>query len=69
MYLKQYFSQNILAQTLNSQKYENNPGVLTYVGKSGLPFRSYDVFKKASIDERTDLYRKILEYEFKEFMA
>ncbi len=66
--VKQYFSQNILAQTLNSQKYENNPGFLAYVGKSGLPFRSYDVFKKVAIDERTDLYRKILEYEFKEFM-
>lgn len=67
--VRQYFSQNILAQTLNAQKYENNPGFLAYVSKSGLPFRSYDVFKKASIDERTDLYRKILEYEFKEFMA
>lgn len=47
----------------------NNPGFLAYVSKSELPFKSYDVFKKASIDERTDLYRKILEYEFKEFMA
>ncbi|WP_029232964.1 DUF262 domain-containing protein [Butyrivibrio sp. VCB2006] len=65
--VKQYFSQNILAQTLNPQKYENNPGFLSYVNNSGLPFKSYEVFKKASIDERTDLYRKILEYEFKEF--
>jgi uncharacterized protein with ParB-like and HNH nuclease domain len=67
--VKQYFSQNILAQTLNPQKYENNPGFLSYMNSSGLPFKPYDVFKKSSIDERTDLYRGILETEFHEFLG
>ncbi len=67
--VKQYFSQNILAQTLNPQKYENNPGFLSYKTNSGLPFKAYSVFKKAAIDERTDLYRRILENEFGEYVS
>lgn len=63
----QYFSQNILAQTLNQQKYANNPGFLGFMNSTGLPFRSYDEFKRANINERTDLYRAILEYEFGEY--
>ena len=65
--VKQYFSQNILAQTLNQQKYTNNPGFLSFMNSSGLPFKAYDEFKRASINERTDLYRAILEYEFSKF--
>ena len=64
----QYFSQNILAQTLNSQKYSNNPGFVGFMQKSGLKFKSYSEFKRASITERTDLYREILKYEFSEFL-
>ena len=64
--VKQYFSQNILAQTLNSQKYQNNPGFISYRDKSGISFKSYDEFKRASINERTELYRQILKHEFEE---
>jgi hypothetical protein len=61
----QYFSQNILAQTLNKNKYSNNPGFLDYMNKTGLPFKAYDQFKLASIRERTALYRLILEDNWK----
>lgn len=65
--VKQYFSQNILAQTLNQQKYISNPGFLTFMSNSQLPFKSYVDFKRTSINERADLYRAILEYEFSEY--
>ena len=65
--VKQYFSQNILAQTLNIQKYSNNPGFIAFMNNSKLPFKPYDKFDKAAINDRTDLYRLILQYEFKEF--
>ena len=65
--VQQYFSQNILAQTLNSQKYSNNPGFLGFMNDTGIPFKAYEEFKRAAITERTDLYRAILEYEFGEF--
>ena len=56
----QYFSQNILAQSLNALKYENSPGFKKFISKSGLPFVPYAHFKKAQIDCRSDLYRQIL---------
>ena len=67
MNVKQYFSQNILAQTLYQQKYTSNPGFLGFVNSTGLPFKAYDEFKRAAINERTDLYRAILEYEFSDY--
>ena len=65
--VKQYFSQNILAQTLNHQKYENNPGFVAFVKNTKLPFKAYEEFTRISIKERTDLYRQILEYDFAEY--
>lgn len=63
--VEQYYSQNILAQTLNSKKYTNNPGFLAYKNVSELPFRPYETFTKDSISERTHLYRMILEDNWK----
>ena len=65
--VKQYFSQNILAQTLNHQKYENNPGFVAFAKNTNLPFKAYEEFTKLSINERADLYRAILEYNFAEY--
>lgn len=65
--VKQYFSQNILAQSLNAQKYVNNPGFVKFKNENNLPFKPYDKFTKEAINERTDLYRMILENEFSEF--
>ncbi len=55
-----YIEQNVLAQSLNPNKYENNPGFLEFVKRSGLAFHSYKEFKKSAISERTELYRNIL---------
>ena len=56
----QYFEQNILAQSLNRNKYQKNPGFLSFIEQSGLPFKSYNSFTRSSVNERADLYRKIL---------
>lgn len=61
----QYFSQNILAQTLNPLKYVNNPGFIAFKQHSGLAFQPYEHFKRASITERADLYKAILEWNWR----
>lgn len=58
--LQQYFSQNILAQTLHQDKYKNNPGFEKYKNKNNLPFKPYGEFKKVNIFERGELYKQIL---------
>lgn len=65
--VNQYFSQNILAQSLNSKKYVNNPGFIKFKNNSGLEFKSYDDFKYESIIDRANLYKNILIWNFKEF--
>ena len=42
--LNQYFSQNILAQSLNTQCYENNPGFKAMMEKYNLPFEPVEDF-------------------------
>lgn len=54
-----YFSQNLLAASLDPQTYEKNPGFLAFIKSSGLPFKPYDEFKAADIVERGHLYRDI----------
>lgn len=58
--VEQYFSQNILAQTLNSKKYQNNPGFMQFKSSSGLPFKPYYSFKRSDVEERAELYKAIL---------
>lgn len=67
--VKQYFSQNILAQSLNKQKYTNAPGFSRFLELSGLPFCPYESFTRAEIAKRADLYRDILEWNWKENQA
>jgi Protein of unknown function DUF262/Protein of unknown function (DUF1524) len=57
--LPHYLEQNILARSLHSQSYENNPGFLRFVHSSGIPFKPYETFTKADIVERGQLYRDI----------
>lgn len=59
--VKAYFGQNLLAKSLNEQCYRNNPSFMNYVNQSGLPFRPHSEFRKADIDARQELYRKICE--------
>lgn len=58
--VKQYFSQNILAQSLHPGKYVSNPGFVQFIARSGLKFKAYESFDKLSIAERTELYKSIL---------
>ena len=60
----QYFEQNILAQTLNENKYKNNPDFIRFIENSNLDFKPYQEFKKSSITERAELYKSILKWNF-----
>lgn len=59
--LPHYFGQNMLAKTLSSKCYENNPSFIRYMNESTLPFKSHQQFKKKDIEERQLIYQKICE--------
>jgi hypothetical protein len=59
--LPHYNTHNLLARSLHAQCYERNPGFLRFVQESGLPFHAHVEFKKADLDERSVLYRRIAE--------
>lgn len=54
-----YQKENLLARTLHSACYQHNPGLLQLMAHTGLPFKSFDQFKKASFDERYAAYQGI----------
>lgn len=54
-----YFSQNLLAASLDPQAYEKNPGFKKFVSDSGLSFQSYESFTAETIIERGNLYCSI----------
>lgn len=56
-----YNSQNLLARSLHEQAYDHNPGFLQYIKASGLPFQPHPVFRRADLDARQTLYRRIAE--------
>jgi hypothetical protein len=59
--LAHYNAQNLLARSLNAQCYDRNPGFLQFVSRRGLPFRPYEKFDKADLEERSVLYRLLAE--------
>ena len=59
--LPHYNTQNLLARTLHPLCYERNPGFLTFIKGSGLPFRAHDHFAPEDLDERHELYRLLAE--------
>jgi len=59
--LPHYNTHNLLARSLHSQCYERNPGFLRFVQESGLPFHAHAEFRKADLEERGVLYRRIAE--------
>lgn len=63
--IEHYLEQNILAKSLNELKYKRNPGFLKFVEESGLAFKSYPQFKRSSILERAELYKNILEWNWR----
>lgn len=59
--LEKYSQQNLLAASLNEQKYVNEPSLQQFIDRSGLPFKPHTQFKRADLLERQDLYRQICE--------
>lgn len=56
-----YLKQNLLAQSLHEDAYQHDPGFARYVKESGLPFRAHAEFRKADLDARQELYRRLAE--------
>ncbi len=54
-----YDSQNLLARSLNERAYDHNPGFRRFIDESGLPFRAHVEFRKADLDLRQELYRRL----------
>ncbi|MCX8971306.1 DUF262 domain-containing protein, partial [Citrobacter portucalensis] len=52
-----YIKENLLAKSLCSLAYMNNPNFNQLRNVFGLPFKSHDSFKKQDIDERQSLYK------------
>jgi len=59
--LPHYYAQNLLARSLHPQCYEHNPGFIQFIERSGLGFHPHEQFRKADLDERGALYRRIAE--------
>ena len=59
--VKQYFSQNYLAKSLNELCYKNQPKFLQKIKEFGLPFKPYgeEEFKSDAVVERQDLYAQV----------
>ena len=59
--LEHYLKQNLLAQSLHSRAYENDPGFKGFINDSGLEFKAHSEFKKVDLDARQDLYLRLAE--------
>jgi hypothetical protein len=58
---KHYLKQNLLAQTLHEDAYQNNPGLKRFLRDSALRFEAHPDFKKVDLDRRSGLYLKLAE--------
>ena len=56
-----YYGQNLLAQSLHERAYDRDPGFRRFREESGLSFEAHSEFKKADLDDRQELYRKLAE--------
>ena len=56
-----YLKHNLLAQSLHERAYERDPGFVDFVRSSGLPLRAHEEFRKADLDARQELYRRVAE--------
>jgi Protein of unknown function DUF262/Protein of unknown function (DUF1524) len=54
-----YQKENLLARSLHSACYQHNPGFMQLMARTGLPFKSFDQFKKASFEDRYAAYQAI----------
>jgi hypothetical protein len=58
---RHYVKQNLLACSLHEKAYDRNPGFSRFIRQSRLPFKPHNKFRKADLDERQELYRKLAE--------
>ena len=58
---KHYLKQNLLAQTLHEDAYQNNPGLKRFLKETGLKFQPHEDFKKEELDQRSTLYLRLAE--------
>ncbi|WP_048174536.1 DUF262 domain-containing protein [Methanosarcina siciliae] len=54
-----YFSENILARSLNEKCYQNNPQFLKFIDEFNLKFKPVEHFTKKAILERQELYTEL----------
>ncbi len=55
----QYVKQNYLARSLSAECYRGEPCFSAFLQTSGLPFKAYDRFGPAELEERTQLYLEL----------
>lgn len=57
--ISHYYSQNLLAQSLNRQTYTKNPGFIRMIKETDLKFEAHENFKKSDLDKRCELYSQV----------
>lgn len=57
--LEHYFGQNLLARSLHAKCYEHHPGFKAFAQEKELPFEAKAHFRKADLESRQQLYRKL----------
>jgi hypothetical protein len=55
-----YFGENLLAKSLNSDCYQNNPQFKRFLENENLKFKSYTNFDKTALLERQELYEALV---------
>jgi hypothetical protein len=56
-----YLKQNILAQTFHENAYERNPGLRRIINEQNIPFKPYNHFRKADLEERQEVMTRLAE--------
>jgi len=54
-----YFGENLLAKSLNSDCYQNNPQFKRFFEVENLKFKPYTIFDKKALLERQELYEEL----------
>ena len=54
-----YFGENLLAKSLNSDCYQNNPQFKRFCEAENLQFKAYAAFDKEALLERQELYEEL----------
>ncbi len=57
-----YFSENILARSLNEKCYQNNPHFLRFIDQYNLKFKPIEHFTREAIEERQELYTELAKF-------